>query len=552
MPSVQTQPTELDRRNNTATEYLGRILQRHNDGDSENDIRIAFRDFTLQNGIIDDEGEIKTEVPPANDSIKRVDMYTRNTYIEFKRNLIVNGQIDPNYIAQLDGYLLESVKSGWGIQNGILTDGQHYLKRNIGESILPIARNSPRSFDLATQGPRLREYLYDIISTDAGPIAPSPETLTKHLAGGSDLLNQATALLKDAHDANRDNPTVAVKRKLWQDLLEVALGQDSTGDPDDADWLFIRHTYLTTLIALILQAHFGIDIIHEADHAPDALLNGDTLYAHTNLKGVIESDLFQWPAEIGATHYIRSIARKVAQFDWSKRPDELAAILYQNTITQEERRKMGEYYTPRWLAQTIVQELITDPQNTVAMDPACGSGTFIECLVRNIIDHSHAQHPIETLGRHVILNGAHRHVILNGAQRSEESNTAVKVRGAEIPRYAPKTPNQRHRHRPASRRSATRKSNVGTQLTRSHQRCSIRRPQERHRATHLPRRLAATALRAQRSNPPRPHNSPHHRATARRDRYRRLRHPDVPRPRKRSLRSIAARSGTSRRPRHRS
>ena len=380
-----------------AIEYLGNILERRDAGDSESDIGTAFRDFILNTGVIADTKEIKTEVPPANDSIKRVDMYARNTYIEFKRNLIVNGRIDPSYIAQLDGYLLESAKAGWGIDNGILTDGQHYLKHNIGESILPISPNQARTFERSTQGPLLREYLYDILDTDAQNIAPSPDTLTKHLAGGSDLLNQATALLKDAHDANRDNPTVAVKRKLWQDLLEVALGQDSAGDPDDADWLFIRHTYLTTLIALILQKHFGIDIEHEAEHSPVALLNGNTLHAHTNLKGVIESDLFQWPAEIGATEYIRAIARKVAQFDWSKRPDELAAILYQNTITPEERRKMGEYYTPRWLAQTIVEELITDPQNTIAMDPSCGSGTFIECLVGNIIDHSNKQHPIDTL-----------------------------------------------------------------------------------------------------------------------------------------------------------
>lgn len=398
LPSVQTQPTQLDAANDASIQYLGNILDRRDDGDSENDIRDAFRDFALNTGIIADAKEIKTEVPPANDSIKRVDMYTRNTYIEFKRNLIVNGQIDPNYVKQLDGYLLESNKAGWGIENGILTDGQHYLKRNIGESILPkISPNRPRTFERSNQGPLLREYLYDIFDTDAQNISPSPDTLTKHLAGGSDLLKQATALLKDAHDANRDNPTVAVKRKLWQDLLEVALGQDSTGDPDDADWLFIRHTYLTTLIALILQAHFRIDIVHEAEHNPKDLLNGNTLHAHANLKGVIESDLFQWATEIGATEYIRSIARKVAQFDWSKRPDELAAVLYQNTITPEERRKMGEYYTPRWLAQTIVKELITDPQNTVAMDPSCGSGTFIECLVQNIVDHSDKQHPIDTL-----------------------------------------------------------------------------------------------------------------------------------------------------------
>ncbi|MXZ02870.1 MAG: SAM-dependent DNA methyltransferase [Chloroflexi bacterium] len=394
MPSAQTQSTQLD---DTAIEYLGNILDRHEAGDSENDIRTAFRDFALQTGIIANQNEIKTEVPPAADSIQRVDMYTRNTYIEFKRNLIVHGQVDPSYTDQLDGYLLEAAKAGWGIENGILTDGKHFLKRNIGESTLPIPPNQMRTFDRQTQGPLLREYLFDIFDTDAQNIAPSPDTLTKHLAGGSDLLKQATALLKDAHDANRDNPTVAVKRKLWQDLLEVALGQDSTGDPDTADWLFIRHTYLTTLIALILQAHFRIPIVHIADHTPAALLNGDTLHEYTNLKGVIESDLFQWSAEIGATEYIRSIARKVAQFDWSKRPDELAAILYQNTITPEERRKMGEYYTPRWLAKTIVEELITDPQNTVAMDPSCGSGTFIECLVQNIIGHSHNQYPIDTL-----------------------------------------------------------------------------------------------------------------------------------------------------------
>ena len=397
MTSAQTQPTQLDASNDTSIEYLGSILDRHEAGDSESDIRIAFRYFALHTGIIADTGAIKTEVPPAADSAKRVDMYAHNTYIEFKRNLIVNGRIDPSYTAQLDGYLLESVKSGWGIENGILTDGKHYLKRNIGESILPIGKNQPHTFDRSTQGPMLREYLYDIITSDAQNVSPSPETLTKHLAAGSDLLNKATALLKIAHDVNRNNPTVAVKRKLWQDLLEVALGQDSTGDPDTADWLFIRHTYLTTLVALILQSYFGIDIVHEAEHNPQALLNGETLHAHTNLKGVIESDLFQWPFEIDELEYVRSIARKVAQFDWSKRPYELAAILYENTITTEERRKMGEYYTPRWLAQTMVEELILDPQNTVAMDPSCGSGTFIECLVRNIIDHSQNQHPIDTL-----------------------------------------------------------------------------------------------------------------------------------------------------------
>lgn len=389
----------LDQHNEVAAEYLDKLLERHNNGEPEENIRLAFRDFILRTGIIADESESDAEIPPGSDSIRRVDLRVRNTYVEFKRNIVVSGRIDPGYTRQLDGYLLDSVKSGWGIQNGILTDGRHYLKRNIGDHILPLSPNAMQVFDRAGQGPRLREYLNDIIDTTAENIIPATATLTKHLGINSDLLKQATALLKDAHDAHRDNPTVAVKWKLWQELLQVALGQDSTGDPETADWLYIRHTYLTTLVALILQAHFGIDIVHQAETDPAALLNGATLNRYTGLKGVIESDLFQWPAEIGESQHIRAIARKVAQFDWTQQADELAATLYQNTISPEERRRMGEYYTPRWLAQAIVDELIAEPAATVALDPACGSGTFIESLAQNIIKAQAGQHPGDTLAK---------------------------------------------------------------------------------------------------------------------------------------------------------
>ena len=385
MTSPASQPLSLDQRNAIAAEYFGKLLERHQNGDTEEDIRMAFRDFIVRTGIIADESEIKSEVPPGSDSIKRVDLYTRNTYVEFKRNLIKGGEIDAESIAQLDGYLLANAKSGWGIQNGILTDGVNYLKRSVGDHLRPLAVDSRRIYNQPGQGPLACEYIHAIINTDGADIKPSSETLTKHFGIDSELLKQATALLIDAHNEYRDHSTVAVKRKLWQELLQVALGQDSTGDPEAADWLFIRHTYLTTAIALILQAHFGINVVQQADTNPVGLLNGDTLNAYTGLKGVIESDLFQWPGEIGQTEYVRYIARKVAQFDWSHRAAELAAILYQNTITPEERRRMGEYYTPRWLAQAIVDELVDDPLHTVAMDPSCGSGTFIECLVQNAI-----------------------------------------------------------------------------------------------------------------------------------------------------------------------
>ena len=93
------------------------------------------------------------------------------------------------------------------------------------------------------------------------------------------------------------------------------------------------------------------------------------------------------------------IARQVVKFKWENNPDDLAATLYQNTITADERKRMGEYYTPQWLAQAITEELIDDPLNTRVLDPSCGSGTFLAAAVRHLIAHAADLPPREQLAK---------------------------------------------------------------------------------------------------------------------------------------------------------
>ncbi len=384
----------------TASAYLGKMLDRHNAGASESDIRMAFRDFLLQTGIAADESEIATETSPAADSALKVDLHIRNTYVEFKRSILAGSAIGSDHIAQLDEYIFENARAGDGIQNGILTDGKNYLKRTLGDRDRALPESAVHvAFDSPAQGHRLYEYLHAIIDTQASGLAPSKENLEKRFGLESPAFETAAALLKRAHDDHRGNPTVAVKRKLWKDLLQVALGEDSVSDPDKADWLYVRHTYLTSLVALIVQARFGIDVRRHADDSPAALLGGEILRRATGLKGIIESDLFTWPLEVGETQYLRTIAAQTARFDWEKGVEDLAAVLYQNAITADERKRMGEYYTPAWLADSIVRELIADPANTRALDPACGSGTFIGAAVRHIIDATPDAPPQERLAK---------------------------------------------------------------------------------------------------------------------------------------------------------
>ena len=155
-----------------------------------------------------------------------MDLYVHNTCIEFKTNILRGGVPDQEYVAQLDGYLKNLLKAGSGVRNGILTDGVHYFLRRVGEEDLPLQKNETRSiFDRAEQAPRLREYLHSIISAPAENISPTAENLERHFGNSSDVFLAGNLLLKEAYEAHRDDPTVAVKRRLWQDLLQVALGK---------------------------------------------------------------------------------------------------------------------------------------------------------------------------------------------------------------------------------------------------------------------------------------------------------------------------------------
>ena len=285
------------------------------------------------------------------------------------------------------------------MQNGILTDGLRWLERNVGEShhAMTVSLRDARQFDQPEQAVRLREFLDGIIDRNESDLSPSAANLAKHFGVGAPLFRASNHLLLQAYNQHRNNPTVAVKRRLWQDLLQVALGRDAADANDDGDWLFIRHTYITSLIAVIIQQQLLGDVARHAAERPDALLKGRILAEQSDLHGIIDADLFTWPTEIDAGAYLREIARQVERFDWSQNPREVAPTLYQNVITQEERKRLGEYYTPRWLAQEITDAVVDDPLNQRVMDPSCGSGTFIETAAERILQHAAGLSPTETL-----------------------------------------------------------------------------------------------------------------------------------------------------------
>ena len=378
--------THLDIGDAKYARAAGEILRRHGIGEAEANITSAIRDFLTLTGLARRE-EMVEENPPSDGSRRAVDLTALDTFVEVKRRIGTAQGFEPNpeYVQQLDDYLAESERGGGRVRMGILTDGRRWLLRWPGagdpRTVYPYA------FTLESEDGwlSLYEWLRDRALESRGDIPVERATVAESFGPGSARYNRDITRLRELYDRYSDMETIKIKRRLWSDLLRAALGE-AASTAEDADDLFVRHTYLTTVIGIVVQASFGLDIRRLAERDAEDLLKGRELYNATGLQGVVESDFFAWPSEVGGLPLVRAIARRAARFDWPGAPADIAAILYESVIPPEERRQLGEYYTPAWLARAMVEEVVTEPLEQRVLDPSCGSGTFIVEAVRRVIE----------------------------------------------------------------------------------------------------------------------------------------------------------------------
>ena len=374
--------THLDPSDPRYRDAAAEILLRHDNNAVEANITSAVRDFLTLTGLVKSE-QIIEENPPSDGSRKAVDLTALDTFIEFKRRIGTTGGFnpDPANVTQLDEYLELSKKNGKGVRTGILTDGKFWLLRWPGAG--QVRTNAPYGFVLEDkeQWLLLFEWLRDSALMSLDSIAVNRCRIEQYLGPGSPTYYRDTDTLTNLYLDAADFETIRIKRRLWEDLLRAALGEVASS-PVELDRLFIRHTYLSAVIGIAVQASFGMDIHFLAANDPADLMLGRRLHSDSGLSGIVESDFFAWPTEVpGGNDFLKALARRISRFDWRNAPADSAAILYETVIPARERRQLGEYYTPRWLADAMVAELVPDPLNQLVLDPACGSGTFIVSAV---------------------------------------------------------------------------------------------------------------------------------------------------------------------------
>jgi hypothetical protein len=225
-----------------------------------------------------------------------------------------------------------------------------------------------------------------------GQIAPTAEQFRQDFGAKSPAFWDGMEALKKAWAAVRGSAEPALAFSTWQDYLTVTYGSLPAVAPEtvedkisELEVLFLKHTYLASLARLLVWASFsGGRTSEELRKIAAEVLSGQFFVAR-KLANLVEDDFFQWVRRPKADAILGAIWERVlvqmGTYDLRQVGEDVLKGIYQELVDPADRHDLGEYYTPDWLCERIVRELLPTKAFAAVLDPACGSGSFLRAAI---------------------------------------------------------------------------------------------------------------------------------------------------------------------------
>jgi len=268
----------------------------------------------------------------------------------------------------------------------------------------------------------VQRLLRAVVSLGARGLSFTPENLAAYFGSESKSAQEGVRLIHNLiHET--DNPRAQTFFRQWQTLFGEVCGYDIHGqsakvkkladhynvpDPNPAELLFAVHTYYAIFMKMLaaeIVASFsplGTSTLKKLVSAPSSAKLRDELrnleqggiWSQLGIRNFLEGDIFSWYIDawnVGCADAVRAMTQCLDQFDpttLSVDPAEsrdLLKHLYHELFPRSVRKSLGEYYTPDWLAELVLDELGYDgnPDKRL-LDPACGSGTFLVMALNRV------------------------------------------------------------------------------------------------------------------------------------------------------------------------
>jgi hypothetical protein len=346
-------------------------IRKHSHHDHRRALLIDFLRKSF--GIEVDEVELEKKIKVA-EARGRIDAFYKYVIFEVKIDLERERN---DALSELKKYFESRTRPSDYI--AVVTDGLHCEIYDY-DSDHKEARQV-RPFEINPDDPEDTYLELDELLASGRKIPPTSDDIVGRFGLRSMTFLRSLRELEEAFDSVEHDSSVSVKFKEWNSLLAKVYGS-AIGNKD----LFLRHTYLTILSRAI------VTMVLFPKHVRGRSLYRDMLtgkfFRDQSILNLAEPDFFSWALDTAAEtpffQVLDSIFKRLEEFDWSKLDQDLLKMLYQELVDPEDRSGLGEFYTPDWLAELILEDI--GYKAGVLLDPACGSGTFLFSAINRLRD----------------------------------------------------------------------------------------------------------------------------------------------------------------------
>lgn len=221
------------------------------------------------------------------------------------------------------------------------------------------------------------------------------------------LFEEWKELFKLSHDDESQQDAIIKRRKAISDYFSIT----NTNASEEYLALFALQTSYAICVKLVAfkvinnirfkAGMLDFDNIRKLDSGELLKtfidLENGAIFRDYGVLNLLEGDFFSWYAN--EEEWNENISDKIKNilsvlvryvhtdlFNTENKSQDFFKELYMGMIPKEVRHALGEYYTPHWLAEKVVDESLTKIplvklDEWRGLDPTCGSGTFLTILI---------------------------------------------------------------------------------------------------------------------------------------------------------------------------
>lgn len=323
-----------------------------------------------------------------------------NEVNEVKSIALVTDGIRGEFVVYSEG---RSVRQGLDTFDGELVD--LFVKSFIGVNKIELsAGNLKRDLAMSIDGAaplskQLSLELFEVLKTNL-----TPKTQM--------LFEEWKELFKLSHDDESQQEAIIKRRNAISEYFSITIGNAD----EEYLALFALQTSYAICIKLIAfkvisnisfqEGMLDFDTLRNLNsnqlRATFVDLEDGAIFRDYGILNLLEGDFFSWYASEEewtdeVSHKISNILRVLIRyvhsdvFHTENQSHDFFKELYMGMVPKEVRHALGEYYTPHWLAEKVVDESISkltnnDPKLWRGLDPTCGSGTFLTVLINRKLE----------------------------------------------------------------------------------------------------------------------------------------------------------------------